>query len=203
MSQAQSDSPTIIRMVLKSIKSNLFLLMLIILCAFAMLALSNVRERDRVVKHDALEVLNIYHKDPQIHDPKPIEAYHNKGYEYATALLINRAEQKSDFQERDRLLSEAVSRFTNIELAGLLIEHDESFDPQKRAELLIKAAKLPPGPEVDRLLKRATTTLPEDVQAAMLACSKLLSSRYDTGYEMIDKTRFTLDYIWQTRSCRS
>lgn len=150
-----------------------------------------------------MEVQRIYQKDPQIHDPKPIEAYHNKGYEYATALLIRRAEQKGDFQERDRLLSEAASHFTNIELAGLLIEHDESFDPQKRAELLIKAAKLPPGPEVDRLLKRATTTLPEDVQAAMLACSQLLSSRYDTGYEMIDKTRFTLDYIWQTRSCRS
>ncbi|AYG47760.1 hypothetical protein DV532_26095 (plasmid) [Pseudomonas sp. Leaf58] len=186
-----------------SVKSIVFLLVLTIFLTFFMLAIANVRDRDRIVKREAMEVLSIYQKDPQIHDPKPIEAYHNKGYGYATALLIKRAEQKSDFQERDRLLSEAASRFTNIELAGLLIAHRESFDPQKRAELLIEAAKMPSGPGVDRLLQRATTILPEDVQAAMLMCSKLLSSRYDTGYETLDKTRFTWDYIWQTRSCRS
>ncbi|MDT8925090.1 hypothetical protein RBE51_20070 [Pseudomonas taiwanensis] len=186
-----------------AVKSIIFLLVLTVFLSFFMVAISNVKDRDRVVKREAMEVLSIYQKDPQIHDPKPIEAYHNKGYGYATALLIRRAEQKSDLQERDRLLSEAASRFTNIELAGLLIAHRESFDPQKRAELLIEAAKLPSGPDVDRLLQRATTTLPEDVQAAMLTCSKSLSSRYDTGYETLDKIRFTLDYIWQTRSCRS
>ncbi|WP_410951161.1 hypothetical protein [Pseudomonas sp. S1(2024)] len=186
-----------------SVKSIIFLVVLTIFLTFFMLAIANVRDRDRIVKREAMEVLSIYQKDPQIHDPKAIEAYHNKGYGYATALLIKRAERKSDFQERDRLLSEAVSLFSNIELAELLVAHRESFDPQKRAELLIQAAKLPPGPEADRLLKRATTTLPEDVQAAMLMCSKLLSSRYDTGYETLDKTRFTWDYIWQTRSCRN
>jgi len=148
----------------------------------------------------AQTVMDVFAKDKLLTGANRaiVESYHEKGFSFASVILMVTAEAQGRLAERDSVFVEALRLADNTNALQLLV-NDTLYDADRRAESLAYAEGLKDNDALrKRMIASATPTLTEPMQKAIKKCSDLLDQRYQ-GY--FSKYVYAYDLAMQTQSC--